>query len=127
MLKSQRIHNLRLPEAEQAKPPQRKLILSQDQLAALMKRDADIIAGRPIGPTPEPRPQDVKKINHTRRRIIRFLRKRDTWTTTAAICKRLKMSNASVRNHANFMVEDGSIIRKMDGPRYLFKCPNDNG
>lgn len=121
MLKSQNVFAVRLPEPAQSTPEQRKIILSQDQLAALMAQDAAKIQGKGQTPTRQLRPSDKAKRDKTRAKIIDFLRKRGTWTPTTIIGEGTGLADTTIRIHTARMLKDRVIERRKKGMGFFFR------
>lgn len=121
MLKSQNVFAVRLPEPAQSKPEQRKVILSQDQLAALMAQDAAKIQGRGQAPKQQTRTGDKAGRTSTQKKIIAFLRKRGTWAPVAVISRGTGLSDSVVRYNATRMLKDRVIERRKKGMGFFFR------
>ena len=121
MLKSQNVFAVRLPEPAQSTPEQRKIILSQDQLAALMAQDAAKIQGREQTPKRQARPGDKTRRDNTRAKIIDFLRKRGTWTPTTIIGEGTGLADTTIRVHTTRMLKEQIIERRKKGMGFFFR------
>lgn len=127
MLKSQNVFAVRLPEPAQSTPEQRKIILSQDQLAALMAQDAAKIQGKGQAPKRQDRPKDREQTNKTRAKIINFLRKRGTWTPTTIIGEGTGLADTTIRVHTTRMLKERIIERRKKGMGFFFRLVGDKG